>query len=146
MLLTETEYEQHDKARTYKVHPLCARLRELRHATGMSLAQAAHKFGRSAIVMGAYERGDRIPPVTKLVELYEDFGYHLVAVPISDAATVPPRDMAATLRLYAERLEAMGFDPFAESTDEPTGINEAGETLPADDADDAPEQTADAAD
>lgn len=87
-------------------HPLCRMLRELRHATRRSLAQIEAAHGIPAVVLGAYERGDRLPPVTKLdAILRQVYGYELRAVPMGSEATQLPGDTVALLRAIADQLE-----------------------------------------
>lgn len=87
-------------------HPLCAFLRELRHASRMSLAQVEDRYGISAVVLGSYERGDRLPPVAKLDAILRAvYGYELRAVPMGTDYTRSSTDMAADLRAIADQLE-----------------------------------------
>ncbi len=103
--------EQHDEEPTWyanrrKPHPLCVMARELRQANGMSLAQFEAKTGFPAVVLGAYERGDRVPPLSKLEVIFRAFGYALTAVPIGTNAVRLPVDVVADLRAIADQLEA----------------------------------------
>jgi transcriptional regulator with XRE-family HTH domain len=88
-----------------KTHPVCALMRELRQASGLSLLQAEVRLGISAIVLGSYERGDRIPPITKVEQVLAGYGYTLSAVPVDEHAVRLPDDMASELRLIADQLE-----------------------------------------
>lgn len=107
-MLTESEYARHVENRPAPdPHPLCALIRELRAATRLSLAQFEERFGISAVVVGAYERGDRIPPVPKLEAILNCFGYRLAAVPAGTDAVRLPGDMVADLRAIADQLAAM---------------------------------------
>jgi len=111
-VLTESEYAQRQATRAEhepangSLHPLCALLRQLRIASRLSLAQFEARFGIPAVVVGAYERGDRIPPLPKLEAILACFGYKLVAVPANAEAVRPPLDMVADLRAIANQLEA----------------------------------------
>ncbi len=105
MALTEEEYDATPKEGR-KVHPLCARLRELRHARGLSLNQFEVEHPAiPAVVLGAYERGDRVPPVSKLEEIYKFYGYRLDAVPINANHVRLDADMVADLRAIADQME-----------------------------------------
>ncbi len=86
-------------------HPVCRTLRELRKATGLSLNQVQARQGINAIVLGSYERGDRIPPLNKIEEILNAFGYTLKAVPQRADAVRIPADMADELRLIADQLD-----------------------------------------
>ncbi len=86
-------------------HPVCETLRKLRLASGLSLNQAENRLGVPAVVMGSYERGDRIPPITKVEQLLNQYGYTLAAIPNSAQAVRLPTDMAAELRLIADAIE-----------------------------------------
>lgn len=88
------------------VHPLCRMLRELRRQTRLSLGQIQERYGMPAVVLGAYERGDREPPMTKLEQAFALYGYKLTAVPIDDSAIILDVDMVAQLRGIAAQLEA----------------------------------------
>lgn len=81
-------------------------LRELRAAAGISLAQFEARHGIPAVVVGAYERGDRIPPLPKLEAILARFGYRIIAVPADAAAVRRPLDVVADLRAIADQLEA----------------------------------------
>lgn len=86
-------------------HPLCVMLRELRQVAGLSLKQMA-KHGVAPVALGAYERGDRLPPIHKLDQLLGVFGYQLTAVPIGPDTVRVPEDIAMELRAIADQLEA----------------------------------------
>lgn len=86
-------------------HPVCRTLRELRRATGLSLSQVQDRMGINAIVLGSYERGDRTPPLSKIEEVLNAFGYTLRAVPQTASAVRIPGDMADELRLIADQLD-----------------------------------------
>ena len=105
--MTEYEYQQRRATRPEPdlVHPLCAMLRELRTAARLSLAQFEQRYGIPAVVVGAYERGDRIPPLNKLETILGCFGYKLVAVPTSADAVRLPLDIVTDLRAIADQLE-----------------------------------------
>lgn len=57
-------------------------LRRVRHAAGLSLAQAAAKAGGAfpAVVLGSYERGDRNITIPRLARLCEVYGVTLLDV------------------------------------------------------------------
>jgi len=106
MVYTERDDERDEApARAAKPHPLCALLRQLRTAAGLSLAQVEQEYGISAVVLGAYERGDRIPPLPKLERVLTCFGYRLDAVPIDSTAIRLKPDVVADLRAIANQLE-----------------------------------------
>lgn len=86
-------------------HKLCLLLRELRLKTGMSLHHFADKHGISPVALGAYERGDRQPPVHTLDTLLGFHGYRLTAEPINGMAV--PDEVAAELRTIADRLDEL---------------------------------------
>jgi transcriptional regulator with XRE-family HTH domain len=88
-----------------KPHPLCVLLRQLRQAAGLSLTQFQDRFDIPAVVVGAYERGDRVPPLLKLDAIFHCFGYRLVAHPIDDKAVQRVPDMIEGLRAIADQLE-----------------------------------------
>lgn len=90
------------------LHPLCARLRELRIAAGLSLAQIQERHGFPAVVIASYERGDRTPPVDKLDTLLRIYNHRLSAVPANDDRDLigsNTADLAGTLRIVADRVE-----------------------------------------
>lgn len=80
-------------------------LRGLRHAAKLSLAQMEANTGIPAVVLGAYERGDRVPPVTKLEPILAYFGYQLVALPIGADRVRLDMDIVSDLRNIADQLE-----------------------------------------
>lgn len=86
-------------------HPLCRLLRELRQASGMSLAKIEQKYEISGVVVGAYERGDRIPPINKLEQILNIYGYRLKAEPIGSAHVRPSTDIATELRAIADQID-----------------------------------------
>lgn len=92
-------------------HPLCAQLRELRKAAGYSLTDVQERHGFNAILVGSYERGDRIPPLPKIAALFKVYGYDLVAVPTGSNAVRRPVDMVAELRAIAQQLEVVNDVP-----------------------------------
>jgi len=105
-LFTEDEYADTLLKRERRdPHPICKMLRALRHASGMSLAAIEATYGIPAVVLGAYERGDREPPLRKLDRVLAVYGHHLAAVPTSDAAVRLPEDAATALRQIAAQLE-----------------------------------------
>ncbi len=88
-------------------HPLCAMIRELRKAKKMSLARFEELTGIPSVVIGSYERGDRIPGIAKLDRIFAAFGYRLVAVPAGADHTWLPTDMVRTLRAFANQIESL---------------------------------------
>ncbi len=88
-----------------QTHPVCDTIKKLRQATGLSLTQAESRFGVPAVVLGSYERGDRIPPLNKAEKVLNGYGYTLVAVPRTENAVRLPTDMAKELRLIADAIE-----------------------------------------
>lgn len=93
-----------------KPHPLCAQLRELRLAAGLSLTEAQERYGFNAILVGSYERGDRVPPLPKIDALFRAYGYELVAAPMGSAAVRRSADMVEELRAIAHQLETTARD------------------------------------
>lgn len=101
-------------ADTLTASGLCAILRPLRRAARLSLRQFQERYAISAVVLGAYERGDRVPPVDKLETILGHYGYRLVAVPADSAPA--GADLAIQLRVIADRID--GCDtPSAVSAD-----------------------------
>jgi len=88
-----------------KPHTLCTLLRQLRLAAGLSLTQFQERYGIPAVVVGAYERGDRVPPLAKLDSIFRCYGYELIAVPVDTNAVQRIPDMVTTLRVIANQLE-----------------------------------------
>ena len=93
---------------TDRTHALAigARLRRVRHQQGMSLADVqARSDGRwKAVVVGAYERGDRTVTLSRLADLAEFYD-----VPLGDLLPDPGRAGKATARrttLDLVRLDA----------------------------------------
>lgn len=106
VVITEQEY----RARAFTpavIHPLCALLRPLRQAAGLSLAEFEHRFDIPAVVVAAYERGDRMPPLSKLEAILTCYGYRLTAQPNDASATRLPEDIVGELRAIADQLEAV---------------------------------------
>ncbi len=114
--ITEAEYVAREPV-VKDIHPLCRLLRELRRQAGLSLGQVEARYGMSAVVIGAYERGDREPPARKLEAAFAIYGYKLTAVPISDRAVQLAPDMVSSLRAIAAQLEdrAQNLTPGGES-------------------------------
>jgi transcriptional regulator with XRE-family HTH domain len=88
-----------------ELHPVCKQLKDLRLASGLSLAAASALSNVSSIVLGSYERGDRRPPLDKLEQIFNTYGYTRAAVPTHFKAVQLPGDMADTLRTIADQLE-----------------------------------------
>jgi transcriptional regulator with XRE-family HTH domain len=87
------------------IHPVCAQMRALRVAAGLSLNEAADRIGISAIALGSYERGDRNPPLQRLEQIFRAYGYTVVAAPHELNAVRLPGDMASELRAIADQLD-----------------------------------------
>lgn len=106
----QTDIESFDTTltapRVAEPHPLCAMIRNLRRAAGLSLTTFENQTGIPAVVVGAYERGDRIPPLPKLEAILRAFGYRITAVPEGSAAVRLSGDMVSDLRAIADQLEA----------------------------------------
>lgn len=109
IIMTDEEYAAQD-AVPKVIHPLCHMLRELRRQSGLSLAQIQARTGMSAVVLGAYERGDREPPMRKLEAALDIYGYKLMAVPADEDAIQLPNNMVAQLRSIAAQIEARAHD------------------------------------
>lgn len=110
-LLTEAEWDERVATREdAPPHPLCALLRELRTAARLSLSAFEARSGFPAVVVGAYERGDRLPPLPKLDLLLGFYGYALRAVPVDRQAVQLPADMAGQLRAIADQIEVAARD------------------------------------
>lgn len=91
--------------RQQEPHPICKLLRDLRHSSGMSLGTVEKKHRIPAVVLGAYERGDRTPPLSKLEHVLNLYGYELRAVPIGSEHIRLTTDIIADLRAIADQLE-----------------------------------------
>jgi transcriptional regulator with XRE-family HTH domain len=89
-----------------RTHRLCLMLRQLRLAAGLSLADFEGRFGYPAVVLGAYERGDRVPPLHKMDSILECYGYRLQAVPQGQGFIRLSEDIVGELRAIADQLEA----------------------------------------
>ncbi len=87
------------------VHPVCRAMRELRTAAGWSLGQTQIRSGINALALGSYERGDRIPPLTKADQVLHVFGHTLIPVPTGMHAVRRPGDIAAELRAIADHID-----------------------------------------
>lgn len=104
-LMTETEFASASRVKK-EPHPLCVLLRRLRQASGVSLQRMEQLHGLKAVVLGAYERGDREPPIRKLDEALRLYGYQLAAIPIdADDPVQLSGDYVADLRRIADHLE-----------------------------------------
>ena len=86
-------------------HPLCAQLRLLRLAAGLSLNEIQRRHGIPPVVLGSYERGDREPSLRKVDALFGLYGYQLQAVPIGAHAIRMRSDMVTDLRAIATQLD-----------------------------------------
>lgn len=94
-----------------KPHPVVQFLRSIRRKNGLSLAQMESVHKLSAVVIGAYERGDRNPPLWKLEQALNVFGYRLAVLPVDDEdRRLATDDVPGTLRELAEFLERSHHD------------------------------------
>lgn len=91
--------------RSGRIHPLCVLIRNLRMSAGWTLAHASERIKIPAIVLGSYERGERTPPLNKIEQILNVYGYELVAAKASRTAIRLPTDMAEDLRHIAGVLE-----------------------------------------
>jgi transcriptional regulator with XRE-family HTH domain len=109
------------------------RLRDIRHQQGLSLAEVETRSGGAwkAVVVGAYERGDRAVTISRLADLAEFYGVPLGSLlptrtgapaPQHDAEDDEPRrraaddDGRARLKLDLQRLDEADtedLDPIA---------------------------------
>lgn len=83
------------------------RLREVRHAAGLSLSQAAAKSGGDfpAVVMSAYERGDRNVSVARLIRLCRLYGASVhEVIPAPGPAPDSRVELATSLHVAARHL------------------------------------------
>lgn len=87
-------------------HPVCKQLRDLRKAARMSLPEAGTRLNISGLVLGSYERGDRNPPLMKLEEILNGYGYTLVAIPKDFDAVRLTGNIIQELRMIAHQLES----------------------------------------
>ncbi len=94
-----------------KPHPLCQLVRDLRMAARMSLSQFEEKYGIPAVVVAAYARGDRVPPLTKIDQILTCLGYRLMAVPVDHRSVRLPGDIADELRAIADQIAASAHTP-----------------------------------
>ncbi len=92
----------------HEPHPVCRKLRELRRASGLSLQDMEDKHGVNSVLMGSYERGDRIPPLPKIDALLKLFGHRITTEPADDDAIRVSSDIAGDLRAIANQLEKNG--------------------------------------
>lgn len=98
------------------INPLYAQLRELRRAARLTLTEAAEQLHVTPAALGAWERGDRHPPIDRLDLVFGFYGRELRAVPMGavllDPAEPAPgvvltdEQMVAQLRRVAAQLEA----------------------------------------
>lgn len=89
-------------------HPLAVGLRKLRTERGWSLREAARQSGTPDVVIGSYERGDRVPSIERLDALLGVYGCRL-AITALEAADEPVTvtDIAVILRRCATELDEM---------------------------------------
>lgn len=87
--------------------PLRRQLIDLRRNTAMSLQTAGARLGVAAVVLGSYERGDRVPTVPILERILAGYGFDLLAAPKGTPAalTQVASDTAGQLRTLADRLD-----------------------------------------
>lgn len=85
--------------------PLRDLLVQCRSDRELSLAQAADVVGVSKESLGAYERGDRIPPVPTLRNILGRYGIALAAVPDGSPAPPIPPSVPVELRRLAALLD-----------------------------------------
>lgn len=86
-------------------HPVCKQLRAIRRSANLSLPEAEQKCGVPGIVLGSWERGDRNPPLHKLEDALNSYGYTLVAVPKDFDAVRLSSSIVNDLREIANQLE-----------------------------------------
>jgi transcriptional regulator with XRE-family HTH domain len=100
-------------------HPICARMRELRHAAGLTLNQIARKHDIPAVVVGSYERGDRQPNLNQADRVLRMFGYRLTIEPAAPGGNghtgngavdmvLTRSEMAAALHQIADQIAQAG--------------------------------------
>ncbi len=93
-------------------HPLCTKLRDIRTAAGISLSEFERRYKIPAVVIGSYERGDRIPSIERLDAIYSIFGYRISVIPNEDTPVVRTKaDMARDLRSIAEQIHPSIVEP-----------------------------------
>ncbi len=97
-----------------------ARLREVRQALGLSLADVEHTSGGrwKAVVVGSYERADRALTVTKLFELAEFYRVPVVELLREEATPRSVEDAARHAQVVADLLRAMVTSRMASDEDE----------------------------
>lgn len=87
------------------LHPVVQKLRDLRRASGLSLATIERDHNIRSVVVGAYERGDREPPLKKIDAMLSIYGYRLSIEPIEGIPVVRSHaEMAEQLRRFADQL------------------------------------------
>lgn len=102
---------------TRAAHPLCAELRRLRNAAGLSLERFAQRYGVPAVRMGSWERGDRMPTLSAFDKVAGVFGRRLALVPadLDVPALLAELERLRTFEAYvmasvADRVRADGGD------------------------------------
>jgi transcriptional regulator with XRE-family HTH domain len=101
--------DRHTAASADRQRLIGDRLRRIRHQQRLSLADVEHRSGGEwkAVVVGAYERGDRAITVARLARLADFYG-----VPLADLLPAPhtdaPHGGASRLVLDLTRLEPDG--------------------------------------
>src|SRR5688572_10900296 len=88
-------------------HWIGPRLRELRQAAGLSLAQFQEKTSVPAVAMGSYERGDRRATVERADELLAIFGKKLAVVDLAEAGGLVVRTKAEMLQILEALTEQL---------------------------------------
>jgi len=89
-------------------HPICAQIRQLRKAAGLTLADVERRHGVKAIVLASWERGDRHPSIEAVDTVLGYFGLHLAVMPINAVDghhTRTPAEIGAALRGIANQLD-----------------------------------------
>ena len=89
-------------------HPICAQIRQLRKAAGLTLADVERRHGVKAIVLASWERGDRHPSIEAVDTVLGYFGLHLAVMPINavDGHHMrTPAEIGAALRGIADQVD-----------------------------------------
>ncbi len=89
-------------------HPICAQIRQLRQASGLTLAQFERRHGVKAIVLASWERGDRHPTLEAVDAVLGYFGLELAIMPagsVNGQHTRTPAEVGAALRGIADQLD-----------------------------------------
>ncbi len=89
-------------------HPICVKIRQLRKASGLTLADVERRHGVKAIVLASWERGDRHPSIEAVDAVLGFFGLHLAVMPINAVDGYhmrTPAEVGAALRGIANQLD-----------------------------------------